>query len=198
MDIYVQIKNKKGEVFKVVNLGREEYLSFFKERLAKLSETGGSDFPVFSGEFKAGNYLDVKKVKKLKEEVKTIAAIVGKDMENYKEIIQKRTQLENEIINRSSLKSLMAIGLQRLEELLEQEGEKPEAGTKPDKPETEIDRDEIRAELVSMRKEIGKLSESERLLEEERKKFQTVFDIESLFDILSESTKSSSGIYVKN
>ena len=24
MDIYVQIKNKKGEVFKVVNLGRSE------------------------------------------------------------------------------------------------------------------------------------------------------------------------------
>ena len=137
----------------------------------------------------------MEKVKKLKEEVKAIAAIVGKDMENYKEIIQKRAQLENEIINRSSLKSLMAIGMQRLEELLEQEGEKPEAGTKP---ETEIDRDEIRAELDSMRKEIGKLSERERLLEAERKKFQTVFDIESLFDILSESTKSSSGIYVKN
>jgi hypothetical protein len=83
----------------------------------------------------------------------------------------------------------MAIGMQRLEELLEQEGEKPE---------TEIDRDEIRAELDSMRKEIGKLSERERLFEAERKKFQTVFDIESLFDILSESIKSSSGIYVKN
>jgi hypothetical protein len=195
MDIYVQIKNKKGEVFKVVNLGREEYLSFFKERLAKSSETGGGYFPVFSTEFKAGSYLDIKKVKKLKEEVKAIAAIVGKDMENYKEIIQKRTQLENEIINRSSLKSLMAIGMQRLEELLEQEGEKPEAGTKP---ETEIDRDEIREELDSMRKEIGKLSERELLLEAERKKFQTVFDIESLFDILSESIKSSSGIYVKS
>ena len=189
MDIYVQIKNKKGEVLKVVNLGREEYLSFFKELLAKTNETDGGDFPVFFGEFKAGSYLDVKKVKKLKEEVKAIAAIVGKDMENYKEIIQKRTQLENEIIDRSSLKSLMAIGMQRLEELLEQEGEKPE---------TEIDRDEIRAELDSMRKEIGKLSERERLLEAERKKFQTVFDIESLFDILSESIKSSSGIYVKN
>ena len=195
MDIYVQIKNKKGEVLKVVNLGREEYLSFFKELLAKTNEKDGGDFPVFFGEFKAGSYLDVKKVKKLKEEVKAIAAIVGKDMENYKEIIQKRTQLENEIIDRSSLKSLMAIGMQRLEELLEQEDEKPEVGTKP---ETEIDRDEIRAELDSMRKEIGKLSERERLFEAERKKFQTIFDIESLFDILSESTKSSSGIYVKN
>jgi|GEM_PF-3178204 hypothetical protein len=195
MDIYVQIKNKKGEVFKVVNFGREEYLSSFKERLAKSSETGDGDFPVFYGEFKAGNYLDVKKVKKLKEEVKAIAATVGKDMENYKEIIQKRTKLENEIINRSSLKSLMAIGMQRLEELLEQGEEKPEAGTKP---ETEIDRDEIMAELDSMRKEISKLSESEHLLEAERKTFQDVFDIELLFDILSESAKSSSGIYVKN
>ena len=195
MDIYVQIKNKKGEVFKVVNLGREEYLSFFKKRLAKSNETGGGYFSVFYGEFKAGNYLDVKKVKKLKEEVKAIAGIVGKDMENYKEIIQKRTQLENEIIDRSSLKNLMAIGMLRLEEILELGDGGPGAGTKA---ETEIEEDELKAELDSMRKEIDKLSESERLLEAERKKFQTIFDIESLFDILSESIKSSSGIYVKN
>ena len=184
MDIYVQIKNKKGEVFKVVNLGREEYLSFFKKRLVKSNETGGGDFPVFFGEFKAGNYLDVKKVKKLKEEVKAIAGVIGKDLENYKEIIQKRTQLENEIIDRSSLKNLMAIGRRRLEEMLNAGDGGPDVGTK--------------AELDFMRKEIDKLSESERLLEAERKKFQTVFDIESLFDVLSESIKSSSGIYVKN
>ena len=184
MDIYVQIKNKKGEVFKVVNLGREEYLSFFKERLAKSNGTGCGEFPVFFGEFKAGNYLDVKKVKKLKEEVKAIAGIIGKDLENYKEIIQKRTRLENEIINCSSLKNLMAIGGRRLEEILKAGDGEPDI--------------EIKTELDSMLKGIDKLSESERLLETERKKFQTVFDIESLFDILSESIKSSSGIYIKN
>ena len=195
MDIYVQIKNKKGEVFKVVNLGREEYLSFFKERLAKSNETGGGDSPVFFGEFKAGNYLDIKKVKKLKEEVKAIACIIGKDLENYKEIIQKRTQLENEIINYSSLKNLMAIGGRRLEEMLKSGEGGPGAGAKS---ETEIEEDELKAELDSMHKEIDKLLESERLLEAERKKFQDVFDIESLFYILSESIKSSSGIYIKN
>ncbi len=36
MDLYVQIKNKKGEAFKVVNLGREEYLLFFKKTSGKI------------------------------------------------------------------------------------------------------------------------------------------------------------------
>ena len=191
MDIYVQIKNKKGEVLKIVNLGREEYLSFFKEHLAKSNKNIGSNFPIFYGEFKAGDYLEVKKVKKLKEEVKAIAEIIGKDMENYKEIIQKRTQLENQIIERSSLKNLMAIGMRRLEEI-------SAAGRTGAESEIDIDIEELKAELGSMRKEIDKLSENESLLEAERKKFQAVFDIESLFDILSESIKSSSGIYVKN
>ncbi len=191
MDIYVQIKNKKGEVLKIVNLGREEYLSFFKERLAKSSENIVSNFPIFYSEFKAGNYFDVKKVKKLREEVKDIAVIIGKDVENYKEIIQKRTRLENEIIDRSSLKNLMVIGMRRLEEI-------SSAGRTGDEAEIGIDIEELKTELDSMRKEIDKLYESESLLEAERKKLQTVFDIESLFDILSESIKSSSGIYIKN
>ena len=78
----------------------------------------------------------------------------------------------------------MAIGGRRLEEILKAGDGEPDI--------------EIKTELDSMLKGINKLSESERLLETERKKFQTVFDIESLFDILSESIKSSSGIYVKN
>ena len=40
------------------------------------------------------------------------------------------------------------------------------------KTETEIEEDELKAELDSMRKEIYKLSESERLLETERKHFK--------------------------
>ncbi len=195
MDIYLQIKNKKGEVFRVVNLGREEYLSFFKDYLEKLNGSGVNSLATFFNEFKPGNYLDIKKVKKLKEEVKAIAGVIGKDLENYKEFIQKRTQLEHEIINRSSLKNLMAIGGRRLEEMLKAGDGEPDIEIKT---ETEIEEDELKAELDSMRKEIDKLSESERLLEAERKKFQAVFDIESLFDILSESIKSSSGIYIKN
>ncbi|MHB1545972.1 MAG: hypothetical protein ACYCSB_03535 [bacterium] len=180
MDIYVQIKNKKGEVLKVVNIGREEYLSLFKEHLKKMNLAEDDAPVVFFNEFKQGNYLDVKKVKKLKEEIKAIAGIIGKDLDYYKEFIQKRTQLENEIFNRSSLKNLMIIGMRRLEEV--------SADEIPD----------VEAELDSIRKEIDRLSKSEHLLEEEREKFQAVFDIELLFDILSESVKSSSGIYIKN
>ena len=103
--------------------------------------------------------------------------------------------MENEIINYSSLKNLMAIGGRRLEEMLKSGEGGLGAGNKAEK---EIEEDELKAELDSMHKEIDKLSESERLLEAERKKFQAVFDIESLFYILSESIKSSSGIYIKN
>lgn len=189
MDIYVQIKNKKGEIFKVVNLGREEYLHFFKRKLKKLKEN--KSIEIFLNEFEPGKYIDIKKVKILKEEAKIIAGIIGKELYNYKEFIRRRTILENEIINSSYLKNLMVIGISRLKEMMA-EGKTATAISHAE------DKKEIKSQLASIRKEIGKLSESERLLEEERKNFQAVFDIESLFDILSESIGSSSGIYIRN
>lgn len=179
MDIYVQIKNKKGEVFKVINLGRDEYFEFFKEHIGEIK--GEKEFPIFFTEFKINNYLDVRKVKQLREEIKNIAALIGKDLEKYRELLGKRARIEADILNHSSLKNLMLIGANRLEEMGD-----------------EIDEAVIDNQLKVIKEEIHKLDENELALDRERNKLKMLFDIELLFDILSESIKSSSGIYVKN
>jgi hypothetical protein len=179
MDIYVQIKNKKGEVFKVVNFGRDDYFEFFKKHIGEIK--GEKDFPIFFTEFKINNYLDVKKVKQLREEIKNIAGLIGKDIEQYRELLEKRARIEADILNHSSLKNLMIIGANRLEEMGDEIGE------------TGIDN-----QLKVIREEICKLDENELFLDRERDKLKMLFDVELLFDILQESIKSSSGIYIKN
>ena len=193
MDIYVQIKNKKGEVFKVVNLGREEYFEFFKKHISEIK--GEKDFPIFFTEFKINNYLDVRKIKQLKEEIKNIARIIGKDLEKYKELLEKRTQIEAEILNCSSLKNLMIIGTNRLEEMGD---ETLETGIENQRSGRTAEPTSLGNKLRIIREEICKLSKRELLLDKERDRLKILFDIELLFDILLESIKSSSGIYIKN
>jgi hypothetical protein len=62
----------------------------------------------------------------------------------------------------------------------------------------EIDETGIDNQLKVIREEICKLDENELFLDRERDKLKMLFDIELLFDILQESIKSSSGIYIKN
>lgn len=193
MDVYIQIKNKKGEVFKVANLGREEYLEFFKKHIGEIK--GEKDFPIFFTEFKINNYLDIKKIKQLREEIKNIAGIIGKDLERYKELLEKRARIEADILNRSSLKNLMLIGANRLEEMI---GETDETGIESQRSAGSAEAASSETKLKVIREEIYKLSESELLLDRERDKLKMLFDIELLFDILQESIKSSSGIYIKN
>lgn len=179
MDIYVQIKNKKGEIFKVANLGREEYLENFKAYIGKISDE--NEFPVFFKEFESRNYLEVKKIKQLMAEIIKIAGILEKEIDNYKELILKRTGLETDILNISSLKNLMMIGTARLEEITAQ-----------------IDKAELESELRDISGEISKLNEKETLLDRQRTELESLFDIQTLFEILVESIKRSSGIYIKN
>ncbi len=203
MDIYVQIKNKKGEIFKVVNLGREEYFEFFKERLNEIKDE--DDFPIFFTEFKINNYLDVTKVKQLKEEIKNIAGVLEKDIDTYdiyRELLKKRAQVEADILNCSSLKNLMIIGANRLKEMVDEidqagiENEPQVSASSPQRSSNQ--RGPLETKLKAIYEEICKLDENELLLDKERDKLKALFDVELLFDTLLESIKSSSGIYIKN
>ena len=178
MDIYLQIKNRKGEIFKIVNLGREEYFLFYKEHLKKIIKA--SDYPIFFNDLKAGNHMDSKQVKLLISEIKNIAKKLDKDLENYKTLIEKRIKIENDIFNHSSIKNIMIIGKQRLKEA-----------------ENEFDKKELREQLEYIDENIKKLKETEEYLNIEREKLQFLFDIELLFDTLMEAKNYSSGIYLK-
>ena len=178
VDIYLQIKNRKGEIFKIVNLGREEYFLFYKEHLKKIIKE--SDYPIFFNDFKAGNYADLKQIKLLINEIKNIAKKLGKDLENYKTMIKKRIQIENDMLNNSSIKNIMIIGKQRLKEA-----------------EHEFDKKELKEQLEYIDENIIKLKEAEEYLNIEREKLQFLFDIELLFDTLIEAKNCSSGIYLK-
>ncbi len=178
MDIYLQIKNRKGEIFKIVNLGREEYFLFYKEHLKKIIKE--SDCPIFFNDLKAGNYMDSKQVKLLINEIKNIAKKLDKDLENYKNMIEKRIQIENDIFNHSSIKNIMIIGKKRLQEA-----------------ENEFDKKELKKQLEYIDENIKKLKETEEYLNIEREKLRFLFDIELLFDTLTEAKNYSSGIYLK-
>jgi hypothetical protein len=178
MDIYLQIKNKKGEMFKIVNFSREEYFLSYKEHLRKIINE--SDYPIFFNDFKAGNYMDTKQIKLLINEVKNIAKKLGKDLENYKTMLEKRSQIENNIFDHSSIKNIMLIGKKRLKEAAD-----------------EFDEQELKEQLDYIDENIKKLNEAEEYLNIERGKLKFLFDIELLFDTLMEAKNCSSGIYLK-
>lgn len=177
MDIYLQIKNSKGEIFKIVNLGRKEYLESFKSHLKKISNE--NDTPVFLNDFKIDNYLDSNKVKALMAEIKIIGKLLAKDLENYKAMLEKRTKIEENILNNSSIKNLMLIGKSRLLEI-----------------EDEIDKCEFEEQLKYINNNVNQLNENEEILNNEREQLKFLFDIELLFETLFEAKNFASGVYI--